>query len=164
MEVIFLIKIVFHRDRYNRLACLLYNSVLTFRVIYGGVFRILAKFQINKHDFVNADISVIRWGFREVPLSRWYIGNAFFLDLGLEWAVSFNGYLGSMYQFLGSLVTPSALSLFFEDKLGASSLLGICGLISGLGAWAFYCRSMAAGGTWWSSWLKTVKEVLTSSG
>ena len=164
MEVIFLIKIVFHRDRYNRLACLLYNSVLTFRVIYGGVFRILAKFQINKHDFVNADISVIRWGFREVPLSRWYIGNAFFLDLGLEWAVSFNGYLGSMYQFLVSLVTPSALSLFFEDKLGASSLLGICGLISGLGAWAFYCRSMAAGGTWWSSWLKTVKEVLTSSG
>ena len=164
MEVIFLIKIVFHRDLYNRLACLLYNSVLTFRVNHGGACRILAKFQINKHGFVNAAISVIRWGFREVPFSRWYIGNAFFLDLGLEWVVSFNGYSGSMYQFLVSPVTPSTLSLFFEEKLGASSLLGICGLISSLGAWAFCCRSMAVGGTWWSSWLKTVKEVLTSSG
>ena len=104
LKVIFLIKIAFHRDCYNMLACLLYSSVLTFWVSHDGASRLLAKFQIRKHGFVSAAILMIMWGFKEVPFSRRYLGNVSFLDVELEWVVSFNGYSGNMYLFLVSLV------------------------------------------------------------
>lgn len=83
----------------------------------------------------------------KVLFSVWYLENDSFLDIRLEWVVSFNGCSSDMYLFLVSLVAPLALSLFFKKKLMATNLLRICGMMSGLSTWAFYCCSMVAKGT-----------------
>lgn len=83
----------------------------------------------------------------KVLFSGWYLWNASFLDIGLEWVVSFYGYLSDMYLFFVSLVAHLSANLFFEEKLKATSLLRIYGMMSGLSTWAFYCHSVATGGT-----------------
>lgn len=83
----------------------------------------------------------------KVLFSGWYLWNASFLDIRLEWVVSFHRYSSDMYLFFVSLVAPLSTNLFFEEKLRATSLLRIYGLMSSLSTWAFYCHSMATGGT-----------------
>lgn len=67
------------------------------------------------------DILVIRWGFLEVPVCKWYLGTTFS-----------KGYLVGRYLFLVPPIVPLNPKFNFTKKLGVVSLLGICGLVFNL--------------------------------
>ena len=81
----------FGLECYSRLACLIYNgNICRLFIIVIMVFtNFLVKFQIEKYNFVNITMSMIKWWLKKIPFNGWDLKDVFFFNMKLRWVVSF---------------------------------------------------------------------------
>ena len=126
----------------------IYSSV---RWLFGSVMAVFVPNQETRA----LSMWATQWSGGDLWWYLWWMvprETSLFFDVGLEWVASFEDYLGWYVPIFYFTSHPLALSLFFEKKLKAASLLRICSPMSGLGVWAFYHHFLATQDTWWFSW------------